>query len=284
METLEENKKRLFQAGIALLIILSVYYAVKIFSEIKKDSLLGESATPATISFSGHGEVSAVPDIANIYFTISKDAETIKDAQAGVAVIEKSALDLLKAKGVDAKDIQTADASFNPKYEYKQAVCPPSLPTPIPLNGGVSSGSTIMSPVYCNPGKQIIVGYTASESITVKVRNVDNVGDIMQGLGATGVFNLNGPDFAIDNPDALQVQARKLAIDDAKAKGQVLAKDLGVSLGKIESFSDDNANGVIYAPRAEAISAGAVSASAPAMIPKGQNTITSDVTITYEIK
>ena len=58
----------------------------------------------------------------------------------------------------------------------------------------------------------------------------------MQGLGTTGVSNLSGPDFSIDNPDALQVQARKLAIDDAKAKAQVLAKDLGVSLGKIERF------------------------------------------------
>jgi uncharacterized protein YggE len=285
METLEENKKRIFQVGIILLIILSVYYAVKIFSEIKKDSLLGESATPATISFSGHGEVNAVPDIANIYFTISKDAGTVKDAQAGVATIEKSALDLLKAKGVDTKDIQTANASFNPKYEYKQAVCPPSLPpTPIPLNGGVSSSSVIMSPVYCNPGKQVIVGYTASESITVKVRNTDSVGGIMQGLGTTGVSNLSGPDFAIDNPDILQVQARKLAIDDAKAKAQVLAKDLGVSLGKIESFND-NSDGypVMYAAKAEVMSA-AVPAAAPAVIPKGQNTITSDVTITYEIK
>jgi uncharacterized protein YggE len=283
METLEENKKIIFKVGIILLIILSIYYAVKIFSEIKKDSLLGENATPATISFSGHGEVDATPDIANIYFTISKDAGTVKDAQAGVAVIEKSALDLLKAKGVDAKDIQTADASFNPKYEYKQAVCPPSAPTPITLNGGVSSGSAIASPVYCNPGKQVIVGYTASESITVKVRNTDSVGDIMQGLGATGVSDLSGPNFTIDNPDALQVQARKLAIDDAKAKAQVLAKDLGVSLGKIESFSDNGTNGAIYAPKAEVMSA-TVSVTAPAVIPKGQNTITSDVTITYEIK
>lgn len=90
METLEENKKKIFKILFVLLVILSVYFAVKIFSEIKKNSLLGESATPATISFSGHGEVTAVPDIANIYFTISKDSATVKDAQAGVAVIEKS--------------------------------------------------------------------------------------------------------------------------------------------------------------------------------------------------
>ena len=105
----------------------------------------------------------------------------------------------------------------------------------------------------------------------------------MQALGTTGATNLSGPNFSIDNPDALQMQARKIAIDDAKTKAQALAKDLGVSLGKIESFSDNNINPVMYDAKAMNLSA-AVPAAAPAVIPKGQNTITSDVTITYEIR
>ncbi len=129
-----------------------------------------------------------------------------------------------------------------------------------------------------------MTGYEASESITVKVRNTDNVGKIMQGLGTIGVSNLSGPNFTIDNPDALQTQARKLAIDDAKSKAQVLAKDLGVSLGKIESFSDSSGGYPIMYAQNAVMSAGAVSKAAPAVIPAGQNTISSDVTITYEIK
>jgi len=284
METLEENKKKFFKVLGVLVVFLVIYFAVKTIYEIKKTSLLGENPTPATISFSGHGEVTAVPDIANVYFTISKDASTVKDAQAGVATIENSALGILKAKGVADADIQTTDASFNPKYEYSQAVCPPT-PTPIPLNSSGGTASGVAMPVYCNPGKQVLTGYTASESITVKVRNTDTVGDIMQALGTTGVTNLSGPDFTIDNPDALQVQARKLAIDDAKAKAQVLAKDLGVSLGKLIDFSDDSSqNPVMYAENKSMVSSLAVPAAAPAVIPAGQNTITSDVTLTYEIK
>jgi uncharacterized protein YggE len=280
MELLEQNKKRLFQGLFILIVILSVYFAVRIFSEIKKDSLLGESATPATISFSGHGEVKATPDIANIYFTITKDDKTVKAAQDDVAVVEKNALSILKAKDVDDKDIQTTDASFSPKYEYKQVACPVTPPVAINV-----SGTAVSSTTYCNPGKQVLVGYTANESITVKVRNTDNVGDIMQSLGTAGVTNLNGPDFTIDNPDASQAQARKLAIDDAKAKAKALAKDLGVSLGKIESFSDNSsANPIMYAAKNEAMSATTVPAVTQAVIPKGQNTISSDVTITYEIK
>src|SRR3989338_498679 len=120
MDIQEENKKMLFKTLFVLMVVLSAYFAVKIFSEIKKNSMLGQSSTPTTISFSGHGEVTAVPDIANIYFTITKDGATVKEAQAGVAEIEKKALDLLKAKGIADKDIKTANASFYPKYEYRK--------------------------------------------------------------------------------------------------------------------------------------------------------------------
>jgi len=272
-----EQKVKLYRGlKIALIVFLAVLAANALFDG---RGYRDESKTPNTISFSGHGEVTAVPDIANIYFTISKDGSTVKDAQAGVAVIEKKALDVLKAKGVADKDIQTANASFNPKYEYRQAVCPP-----IPMGAG-TAGVTVnpASPYYCPSGKQVLVGYTANESITVKVRNTDSVGDIMQGLGTTGVSDLNGPNFAIDKEDVLKAQARKLAIDDAKAKAKVLAKDLGVSLNKIVSFSENGNYPIMYAAKGMVLDS-ASSAPAPAVIPKGENTISSDVTITYEIR
>ena len=277
MEITEENKKKLFNALFALLIILSAYFAVKIFSEIKKDSLLGESSQPATISFSGHGEVTAVPNIANIYFTITKDDKTVKDAQAGVAVIEKKALDLLKAKGVADKDIKTANASFNPKYEWRRVVCA-GQDSSSPSTDNIGNGT-----INCPLGKQVLVGYTASESITVKIRKTDSVGEIMQGLGTTGISNLDGPNFAIDKEDVLKAQARKLAIDDAKQKAEILAKDLGVSLSKIVSFSENGNYPIMYAANSMMDSA-KEGAPAPAVIPKGENTISSDVTITYEIR
>jgi hypothetical protein len=282
METQTPEKSRIMLAGFVLLVVLSAYYAVRIISEVKKDNMLGQSTTPATISFTGHGEVTAVPDIASVYFTISKNAATIKDAQAGVATIEKNALSVLKAKGVADADIKTSDASSYPNLEYQNAVCPTPAPTPLSVQGGVS-GSAFASPIYCPPGRQVLKGYISSESITVKVRNADSVGDIMQALGTTGVSNLSGPNYSIENQDALKIQARKLAIDNAKVKAQALAKDLGVSLGKISSFNDSNYGYPMYATDSLK-SMGAVPSAAPAVIPKGQNTITSDVTITYEIK
>jgi len=278
MEMSPERKTKLYRGlKIALIVFLAVVVANCFFGFRNYDRYGNKIEN--TIVITGHGEISAVPDIANIYFTITKDDKTVKNAQAGVAAIEGKALALLEAKGIEKKDIKTTNASFNPKYEYRQAVCPP-----IPMGAG-TAGVTVnpASPYYyCPPSKQVITGYTASENITVKIRKTDSVGDIMQGLGTTGVSDLNGPNFTIDNEDSLKAQARKIAIDDAQAKAKVLAKDLGIRLGKMTSF---NEGGNYPTPMYDKAMMSASSASpTPAVIPTGENLITSDVTITYEIR
>ena len=258
-----EYIKNLYRATLAFVVILSLYFAVKVLSEFRAYDMMGSRDNVITLS--GHGEVQAVPDIANIYFTISKDAKTGKEAQDSVTQIEKKALDLLKADNVLEKDIKTVNASFYPKYEYSQSC---------------ADGH---QPWRCPPNNQIIVGYTASESINVKVRNTDDVGKIIQELVTVGAFDLNGPNFSIDNEDTLKAEARKKAIDDAKEKAKVLAKDLGVNLGRIANFSESGNYPIMYA-REKMMSADASTSSVPAVIPKGENTISSDVTITYEIR
>ncbi|MFA6586018.1 MAG: SIMPL domain-containing protein [Candidatus Paceibacterota bacterium] len=260
MQLSQEQKIKLYRVIKIALIAFIVAFAVNIIFELTSDHNRYGNNPENTISFSGHGEVTAVPDIASVYFTINKDAKTVKEAQALVAGIEKKSLDFLKTNNVLDKDIQASNASFSPKYEYRY--------------------DTKISMPY--PGNSVIVGYTASESITVKVRNTDDVGKIIQGLGTLGVTDLSGPNFSIDNEDGLKAEARKKAIDDAKAKAEVLARDLGVHLGKITSF---NESGNYPTPMyAKGMMDSVSSAPARAQVPKGENTISSDVTITYEIK
>lgn len=266
MEIPNEYKKNLYIASLVFLAIVSIYFAIKTLSEFKSYRIMTNTNGVSSVSFSGHGEVKATPDIANVYFTISKEAKTVKEAQNLVAEVEKKSLELLRENKISDKDIKTENASFNPKYETKyekivcnQFGCPP------------------------NNGKSVIVGYEAHESITVKIRNTDEVGKIMQGLGTLGVSNLSGPNFSIDNEDDLKAEARKKAIVDAKEKAKTLAKDLGVSLVRITSFNESGNYPVpMYEKRAMMDSM--VAASAPAELPKGENTISSDVTITYEIR
>ena len=262
MEIPPEHKKNLYRVVLVFMIVVSLYFAVKVLSEFKSYDLLGNINT---ITLSGHGEVTAVPDVANIYFTISKDAKTAKEAQTLVAQVEKKALDFLKNSNVADKDTKTTNASVYPKYEY------PITDQRCPVYG------------YCPPGKQVLAGYTASESVTVKIRNVDDTGKIMQGLGGVGVSDLNGPNFAIDNEDALKAQARKKAIDDAQGKAKMLARDLGVHLGRITNFSESG-NYQVPMMFDETMGASSKQNTTPAVIPKGENTISSDVTIIYEIR
>lgn len=215
------------------------------------------------ITVTGHGEVQAVPDIANISFSIKKEASTVKEAQAQVAEVEKKVLESLTANKILDKDIKTVSASFNPKYEYKY---------------GVACNQ------YNCPGRNVVVGYEAYENINLKIRSTDDTGKIMQELGAIGVTDLYGPNFTVDNEDDLKVVARKKAIDDAKAKAKVLAKDLGIRLGKMTSYNEGGNYPAPMYERAGAKMDMALSSSAPAELPKGENTISSDVTITYEIR
>jgi hypothetical protein len=263
-----ERKAKLYRVFKIVLIVVIAVCIANFFSRGMSHHW-DSNKTENTISFTGHGEVSAVPDIANISFTISKDAKTVKEAQAQVATVEKQALYSLKSNNVLDKDIKTTNASFYPKYEYvndtkiampcNQFGCPPQ------------------------PGKNVITGYTASESITIKVRNTDTTGKIIEDLGGLGVSDLNGPNFAIDKEDSLKESARKLAIDEAKLKAKTLAKDLGIRLGKITAF---NEGGNYPVPMYETAKMDIATGGnvAPAVLPVGENTISSDITITYEIR
>src|SRR3989338_10038379 len=154
MEVLNEYKKNIYRVSLVFLIILSLYFAVRFLSEFKSYSMIG-SKEISTVTLFGHGEVFATPDIANIYFTINKESKTVKEAQTLVAEIEKKSLDFLKENNVLEKDIKTTNASFIPKYEYQydaKAILRPCTEYSCPPR----------------PGKNVIVGYSASESITVK--------------------------------------------------------------------------------------------------------------------
>ncbi|MES2416523.1 MAG: SIMPL domain-containing protein [Patescibacteria group bacterium] len=258
METLFTNK-RFIKVTTVLAVLLCLLTLSALFHSAGRK---GNKENQNIITVTGHGEVKAIPDIATFSLSIRAEAKTVKEADAKVAVIEKKVLDFLKTSNILEKDIKTESVSFNPKYESKNIA-------PCTQYGCTSS----------NP---IIVGYESYENITVKVRNTDDAGAIKQGLGALGVENLYGPNFAIDDEDTLKADARKQAIDDAREKAKILSRDLGVRLGHITSFNESG-NYPMPMMYAKAMDGAGVE-SAPASLPKGENTISSDVTITYEIR
>ena len=246
-------------------ITLSLFLVVQTINGLKEYTYIGGQGVPQNvISVTGKGEVFANPDIATFSFSVVETAKTVKDAQDSATKKTNTTLEKVKSFGIEDKDIKTNDYSVYPKYEYTNQMCTATV---------------------CPPSRQILTGYEVSQTVIVKVRKIEDAGKVLGSIGDTGVTNISGLSFTIDDEDALNRDARAKAITEAKTKAEALAKDLGVSLVRIVSFSEDG-NGypmpMAYA-KMDSMSAGVATAPTPE-IPAGQNKILSNVTITYEIR
>lgn len=265
---MEDSKTKLFQSLTIVSLVGAVLLGAMIVSQVKGYRFIGGGVSASnTISVSGEGEVMAAPDIATISFSIQEEAKSVSDAQNKVSIKTKDVLASLKKVGIADKDIKTENYSSYPKYEWQ---------------AGTAVCLSTVCPPY-RPGKQIIIGYEVSQSVAITVRNLDLVNNVVQALGQAQVSNMYGPNFAIDKEDELKAEARKQAIDKARAKAEVLARDLGVTLVRIVSFSEGGNYPIMYATKA--VGMGAAESPAPApQLPQGEQKITSSVTVTYEIR
>jgi hypothetical protein len=218
-----------------------------------------------TISVSGHGEYLAVPDTAQFTFSVVSDKTTVADAQADATTKANAITSYLKAQGIADADIQTTDYEVTPQYSYDTKACAPGI--------------------YCPPSQGTLTGYEVTQTTTVKVHDTTKAGTLLAGVGQNGASNVSSLQFTFADPNAPQAQARDKAIADAKSKADALAKSLGVSLVRVVSFNE-NGSGYPQPVMYAAMGAGS-SASAKSIAPDisvGQNNVTDDVTITYEIR
>lgn len=250
--------------------LLVAFLAVMVIKEIKSINYVGKSDQLVnTISVSGKGEVVSKPDVAAFSFSVTETAKNVSDAQTAATNKINKALQVVRDAGVEDRDIQTVSYTINPHYENQRTVCP------------ISSNGTV---VYCPPGKPVMNGYEVSQTIRVKVRQLDKAGSIFASIGALDVQNVNGLDFTIDDPDSIKTEARAKAIIDAQNKAKVLAKELGVSLVSVTGFYESNGDYPIYG-MGGGISAMKSESAVPAPeIPAGEQKVTNMVTITYEIR
>lgn len=268
------HNPRVAQMAIALIAIATALLAVELAHSVY-DFNHSPTDPQSMITVSGEGKSYASPDIATISFSVSEDAATVSAAQDSATKKTNASLAALKGFTIAEKDIQTSSYNVYPRY---------STPQPCVY----SSVSSMMPVPPCASTESKIIGYTVSQTVTVKVRNLDTVGDIVTALGKAGISNLYGPDFTVENPDAVQAEARALAIADAKAKAQILAKDLGVRIVKVTSYSEGGGYYPMYNMKSQAATGmgGAEdSARAPSpSMPTGQNQVTVNVSVTYEIR
>jgi uncharacterized protein len=210
---------------------------------------------PRVISVSGLGEVKSRPDMATISTGVVTEGTTAKEALANNNKAMAAVIAALKNAGIAEDDIQTSDFSVSPKY-------PPYQPnqTTAPR----------------------IVGYTVSNQVTARVKDLQKLGPVLDTLVQAGSNQINGIMFGIDEPKPQLDDARKKAVADARAKAELYAAAAGVSLGKVVQITESSAvvpPMPMYAKREMAM---AQDASVP--IAAGQQIVTANVSITYEIQ
>lgn len=242
----------------ALLITLIAFAAVKTLGELKGMSYIGKATTMQNvINVTGKGEVLTTPDIATFSFTVSEENLVVSEAQKAATDKMAKILEYVKTSGVEEKDVKTVSYNIYPRYDYQ---------------GGMYSS------------RQVLAGYVVSQTIEVKVRKMEDAGKLLSGIGEFGATNVSGLAFTVDAQDELVREARDKAIEDAREQAEELARSLGVKLGDITSFYESSPYQpypIYYAK--DAMMGGMVENQA-ATIPGGESKITSNVTITYEIK
>ena len=272
---LGEESKRVSKWAVISLMLLSAFLLMKVIADFKRLPNIDREIYPqSTIMVSGKGEAYAIPDIATFSFSVIELGDTVKQAQEKTDQKINKTLAAVRDSGVEDKDIKTTNYNVYPKYEWNQTPCPMSV-----ASNGLS--------YPCSSGKNVLTGYEVNQTITVKVRDTEKVGDLVTKVGAASVSNISGVEFTVDDREKYVAEARAKAIADAKVKAKELAKQLGVRLGKILYYNDNGNYPVYYG--AEGMGGGKdmiTSSVAPvrAELPTGENKITSDVSITYEIR
>jgi hypothetical protein len=257
------HNSRVSKALFVVFVLLSVFLVAKTITELRNWQYIGLGVIPTnTISVQGEGEVFAIPDVATFSFSVIKEAGTAQEAQDMAATVANNATDYLKGQGIEDKDIKTTNYSVYPRYEYPQIYC-------------------ITYP--CPQGERKLVGFEITQTMTVKVRDTKKAGELLSGIGELGIDQISGLSFTIDDEDAVQREARQKAVTDAREKAKALADDLGVRLVRVVNFNEYNSP--IYYGYAEAagFGMGGDTKAVPSIEP-GENRITSQVNITYEIR
>ncbi len=209
---------------------------------------------PRVITVTGNGEAVGAPDLAILSIGVETEGATAADALQKNAAQMNATMAKLKKSGVAEKDIQTQNLNVSPRYNYEEQ------------NRGA-------------PPK--ITGYVASNTVSVKLRDLAKAGSVIDGAVADGANNLSSLSFGFADPDKLMNEARKDAIADAKARAQLYATAAGVNLGPLLQIQDGY---TATPPMPYAYDRVEAQAAKATPIAAGESTVSANVTLVYEIK
>jgi len=204
------------------------------------------------LDFSATGEVTRVPDVAVISAGVVSRSSTASAALSDAADRMARVLSALKRAGVEDRDVQTSNVSLNPEYRYPENQAPQ------------------------------LVGYTATNTVTVRFRDIRNAGKILDALVAQGANQINGPNLTIDKPEEALDEARAKAVAIGRSRAELYARSLGMHVVRLVSVTESGGYAV---PPPMPVMMEARMAAAPATkIEPGEQKVQVSLSMTFELQ
>ncbi len=202
------------------------------------------------ITVVGKGETKAAPDTASVQLGVQTEAETARQALTDNNTKMQTLVARLKELGIADKDIQTSNISIYARYDDR--------------------------------GRDVL-GYQVSNTVTVTIRNISQTGEVLDKVVDAGANSVMGISFMIDQPSLLEQTARDQAIQDARTRAEAMAKASNATIGQVLSITENigSTPPPVY-PAAERATAAGDAAMVP--IQTGEQTVTAQVQITFELR
>jgi len=180
-----------------------------------QQATINQTIAGTRLDVTATGEVSRVPDVAIISAGVVSRSATASAALQDSAERMQRVLSALKRAGVADRDVQTSNVSLNPEYRYQDNQSPQ------------------------------LVGYTASNSVSIRFRDIRNSGKILDALVAQGANQINGPSLIVDKPEAALDEARTKAVAIGRARADLYARSLGMRIVRVVAVNESSG---YYAP------------------------------------
>lgn len=202
------------------------------------------------LSVSAQAEASRVPDVASLSTGVVSQAADANAALRANAAQMAKVMAAIRSAGIAEKDIQTSGINVNPQYRYAENQ-PPT-----------------------------ITGYQASNTVSIKVREVGKLGEVLDALVASGANQVNGPSFEIDEPEVVYDEARRAALEKAKARAEMYAKSLGMKVRRIVSISEGAG---FQPPQPMMMKAMAADARESSPVSPGETTLSANLDVVFDL-
>jgi uncharacterized protein len=205
---------------------------------------------PAFISVTGEAHISVPPDLAQIDAGVTSEAKTAREASDANNAAMGKVLLALKGAGIDEKDFQTSRLLLQPQYSVAKQGSPAT-----------------------------VIGYRASNQVTIRLRDVAKVASTIDTLVGAGANDIGGINFMVSQASKLLDDAREQAVADARRKADIYAKAAGVTLGAPISISEEGSAQPVFRTKMAL-----PMAAAPAQIAQGEETLSITVAVVWAIK